>query len=80
MGDLSIAGYVVWQLAVGEAVWCRYEYIEREHLLNGICSIGKVLMLGPSQAGHDWGAWRTLLVEYTILENLLIGFNVVKQT
>ena len=43
MKQLSIGATAAWQLAVGEAVWGKHQYVEKEHLLCAICSLQKML-------------------------------------
>ena len=51
MKDLSIGASLVWQMAAGEAVAAKHQYIEKEHIFIGICSLEKILMLSPEESG-----------------------------
>ena len=46
MKEISSAIKLAWQIAAGEAGITKHQYIEKEHILIGICSLEKVLMLG----------------------------------
>ena len=43
MMGLSVGGFLAWQLAVGEAGAANHKHVEKEHLLIGVCSLGKAL-------------------------------------
>ncbi|NJD63173.1 MAG: ATP-dependent Clp protease ATP-binding subunit [Deltaproteobacteria bacterium] len=43
MASLSPAAGMAWQIAASEAGTCRHPFIEREHLLIGVCSLKKAL-------------------------------------
>jgi hypothetical protein len=43
MASLSPAAGLAWQIAASEAATCRHPFIEREHLLIGVCSLQKAL-------------------------------------
>ncbi|MCL5966186.1 MAG: ATP-dependent Clp protease ATP-binding subunit [Deltaproteobacteria bacterium] len=43
MSKLSAAAGLAWQIAAGEAAAARHPFIEREHLLIGVCSLHKTL-------------------------------------
>jgi ATP-dependent Clp protease ATP-binding subunit ClpA len=40
---LSVGAIAAWQIAGWEAAWLKHQYVEKEHLLCGICGLGKVL-------------------------------------
>lgn len=43
MSELSIGTNIVWQIAAGEASAARHQYIEKEHVFNGLCKAGDLL-------------------------------------
>ena len=49
MKQLSIGASLAWELAAGEAVAARQQYIEQEHLFMGVCSLGKAIRLAGDQ-------------------------------
>lgn len=73
MDKLSLSATLAWQVAAGEAAASRYQFIETEHLLIGICSLEKTL-IGLEQAELDPRAQQALLAEYETLEDILRSF------
>jgi len=43
MSKLSVGAFMAWQLAAAETAGAKHQYIEKEHLLIGICSLEKIL-------------------------------------
>jgi ATP-dependent Clp protease ATP-binding subunit ClpC len=74
MTELSVGATLAWQIAAAEARAVNYQYIEKEHLMVGIFSLEKVLMLGPEESGLEPKAQQALLVELNALKDLLHGF------
>jgi len=73
MDELSLSATLAWQVAAGESAASRYQFIEKEHLLIGICSLEK--MLGPErEAGLDPEAVEALQAEYEVVEGVLRAF------
>lgn len=42
MKELSVGANFAWQIAAGEAATSKHQFIEKEHVLIGICSLEKV--------------------------------------
>ncbi|MCG2709871.1 MAG: hypothetical protein L6246_06110 [Thermodesulfovibrionales bacterium] len=51
MKDLSIGANIAWQIAAHEAAAAKFQFIEKEHLFIGICSLEKILRLSPENSG-----------------------------
>jgi len=43
MSELSIGVSLAWQIAAGEASLAKHQYIEKEHVFNGLCKAGDLL-------------------------------------
>jgi len=52
MSEFSIGVNLVWQLAAGEAAAVRFEFIEKEHLFNGLCKAGDLLVSPEFKQGE----------------------------
>jgi ATP-dependent Clp protease ATP-binding subunit ClpC len=68
MGQLSPGAILAWRLAAGEAAIAGHEYIEKEHLLIGICSLDKWLQDG---VGIQPQAHEIVLTERDAVEEVL---------
>src|SRR3989337_4332503 len=71
MPTLSIAANIAWQIAAAEASAARFQFIEAEHILIGICSLEKALMLSPEDLGLNPNTIKSLQAEYDVLKDLL---------
>ena len=71
MPTLSIAANIAWQIAAAEASAARFQFIEAEHILIGICSLEKALMLSPEDLGLNPNAIKSLQAEHGALKDLL---------
>lgn len=71
MKDLSIGSSFTWQIAANEAAAGKYQFIEKEHILIGILSIEKLLMLSPEKVGLKPQDLQTLKLEYDFIAALL---------
>lgn len=74
--NLSVGAKIAWQIAAGEAAMLKHQYIEKEHIFIGICSIEKVVRLGATVAKLSPQGWQSLVAEYHALEVVLHGFKV----
>ena len=63
------------QIAAEGARGAKHQYIEKEHLLIGICSLEKVLMAG-GKLTLDRRTARALRTEYRAIEDVLHGSNI----
>jgi len=75
MKKLSAGAMVTWQVAASEASVSKHKYIEKEHLLVGICSLEKVLKYKEEEDGSTNTPSRQILrVEYDALEDVFHAF------
>jgi ATP-dependent Clp protease ATP-binding subunit ClpC len=73
MSELSFGLNLAWQIAAVETAAAGQLYIEKEYLLIGICSLGK--MLGPEgEAEFDRATVEALQAEYEVVEGVLRAF------
>jgi ATP-dependent Clp protease ATP-binding subunit ClpA len=73
MKQLTAGAYLAWQIAAGEAAAAKHQYIEKEHLLMGFCSLEKVFMHG-GRVKLNPQAQQALQVEYNAVEDVLRVF------
>lgn len=73
MKKLSAGAMVAWQIAASEASVSKHQYIEKEHLLVGICSLEKALMLRQG-IDLDPQARQVLQAEHEVVEDVLRTF------
>lgn len=71
MKKLSIGSSLAWQIAANEANAGKFQLIEKEHILIGILSLEKLLMLRPEKSGLRQQDYHTLQLEYDFIANLL---------
>jgi ATP-dependent Clp protease ATP-binding subunit ClpC len=71
MKPLSTAVDTAWQLAVWEASAARSEFIEKEHAVIGLLSLGKVAAGKPDDMKLNREQWNSLRAEWTALQELL---------
>src|SRR3989304_1283667 len=71
MPTLSIGANIAWQIAAAEASAGRFQFIEAEHILIGILSLEKALMLSPEDLGLNPNTIKSLHAEYVVLKDLL---------
>lgn len=74
MKKLSVGAMVAWQIAASEASVSKHQYIEKEHLLVGICSLEKVLQHDEKADGPNTQTRQTLREECDALEEVLKTF------
>jgi ATP-dependent Clp protease ATP-binding subunit ClpC len=72
MKKLSVGASFAWRMAAGEAASANHQYIEREHVLIGICSLEKALK--PGRIELDPPAKQALQVENDAVEDVLHSF------
>lgn len=70
----SVGLQLAWQMAAGEAAAAKHQYIEKEHMLIGICSLEKIAMLDQEKTGLTPRTQRTLLAENDDVKDALRGF------
>lgn len=66
---------MAWKIAAGETATAKHQYIEKEHIFIGICSLEKVLMLDSEKIGLNPQAKQALQAEHNAVEALLKNFN-----
>ncbi len=73
MTELSFGAKLAWQLSAQEAAAARFEYIEPEHILIGICSLEKIR---PSDSANELDplSQKALLAEKATVEDVLGAF------
>jgi ATP-dependent Clp protease ATP-binding subunit ClpC len=71
MKNLSIGAYISWQIAAHEAAAARFQFIEKEHLFIGICSLEKILKLSYEDSGLNQKERKALQDEYETLQAFL---------
>lgn len=76
MKSLSIGLYCAWQIAANEAAAGKSQFIENEHVIIGILSLKKLLMLNLEKAGLKLQDHQTLQRESDIIEDLLREFEI----
>jgi len=73
MKEFSVSLHLAWQIAAGEAGAAKHQYIEKEHMLIGICSLEKIVML-DAEAKLPQQTRQALQAESDDVENVLHGF------
>jgi ATP-dependent Clp protease ATP-binding subunit ClpC len=73
MKEFSVGVSLAWQIAAAEAIKTQYQYIEKEHLLIGIFSLGKTLKLAQKIELNDKDQ-QVVQTEYNVIEEVLHGF------
>jgi ATP-dependent Clp protease ATP-binding subunit ClpC len=73
MKKLSTGAMLTWQIAASEASVLKHQFIEKEHLLLGILSLKKVLML-RQDIDLDPQSRQVVQAENDIIEDLLCAF------
>ena len=74
MKDLSIAANLAWQIAAGETAVANHQFIEKEHILIGICSLEKILILNLEESGLKAQDRQTVQAEHDVIEDMLRRF------
>jgi ATP-dependent Clp protease ATP-binding subunit ClpC len=72
--ELSVGAVAAWQLAVWEAAWLKYQYVEKEHVLCGIFSLEK--LLDPEKPRFDAETREALQREHEDVVGVLRGFRI----
>ncbi|HBR21496.1 MAG TPA: ATP-dependent Clp protease ATP-binding subunit, partial [Nitrospiraceae bacterium] len=77
MPDLSIGANIAWQIAAHEAAAAKFQFIEKEHLFIGICSLEKILKLSPEDSGLNPESLKALQKENAEIQGLMekLGLN-----
>ena len=77
MKNLSIGANISWQIAAHEAAAAKFQFIEKEHLFIGICSLEKILKLSPDDSGLNPDSLKTLQKENAEIQDLMekLGLN-----
>lgn len=70
--ELSVGASVAWQIAAGEAGAAKHQYIEKEHILIGICSLEKWLKLSGVELKPQ--VHQSLQAEHDAVEDVLRAF------
>jgi ATP-dependent Clp protease ATP-binding subunit ClpC len=73
MKELSFGANSAWQIAAGEAAAGKYQFIESDHILIGVCSLEKVSM-GLKNAELDPRSLEIIRAESDAIEDILKGF------
>jgi len=74
MSELSVGATAAWEYAAGEAAYGRHQFIEREHLLMGICSLEKVLAAEGQGQELDSRVAQALQTESDAIRGILGAF------
>lgn len=74
MKELSVTASLAWQIAAGEAAAAKHQFIEKEHILIGICSLEKLLILNAEESGLKPQERQAVQVEHDVIEDVLRGF------
>lgn len=75
MQELLIGANTAWQIAAYEAAAAKFQFIEKEHIFIGICSLEKVLSLGQEGSGLSSQDFFALQKEYDRLQALMKKLN-----
>ena len=67
----SIGLYLAWQIAAAETASAKHQYIEKEHMLMGICSLEKVVMLNQDKTVLSPQTLRVLQTENEDVKDVL---------
>lgn len=76
MKNVSIGSSFAWQIAANETAAGKFQFIEKEHVLIGILSLEKLLMLSPEKAGLKSQDRQVLQLEYDFIADLLREFEI----
>lgn len=76
MKDLSMSSTFAWQIAASEAAAGKFQFIEKEHLLIGILSLEKLLMLDTDKLKLKSKDLLAIQLEYELIEDLLNDFEI----
>jgi len=74
MPELSAGVVIAWQIAAGEARRAEHQFIEKEHLLIGICSLEEVLALDALEEKLEPDVEGALQWEADAVEKMLEEF------
>ena len=69
---LSTGVLLAWQIAAIEAAASQHQYIEIEHLLIGICSLGKIFKYSGTGAGFELKQQYALQMEHQAVTGILL--------
>jgi len=75
MSDLSASSTAAWMAAVHEAVNAESEYIEKEHILQGVFSLDKFVKYNASQLDITEQEMVRIIADHQILSECLSGLN-----
>ena len=76
MKHLSIGSFFALQIAATEAAEGKFQFIEKEHVLIGILSLGKLLMLNPEKFALKLQDRQALQAENDFIEDILREFEI----
>lgn len=76
MMPLSIATDTAWQLAVWEASALKSEFIEKEHAVIGLLSLGKLATGKPEDMKLNQEDWNSVRAEWAALNEVLSCFSI----
>ena len=76
MKDLSIGARMAWRISAIEAAIAKHQFIEKEHILIGICSLEKILASQSEKFKLIFKEKKILQDERDNLEYVLRGFNI----
>ncbi|MFA5385606.1 MAG: ATP-dependent Clp protease ATP-binding subunit [Eubacteriales bacterium] len=76
MKNLSIGSSFAWQIAANEAAAGKFQFIEKEHILIGILSLEKLVMLDPGKLGLKSQDHLVIQLEYEFIDDLLHEFEI----
>lgn len=74
MKRLSLGATLSWDISAQEAAASKSQFIEKEHLLVALLSLGKVTALRPEELGVNLQDWDGLCSEHRALEDVLRRF------
>ncbi|MCW3998659.1 MAG: ATP-dependent Clp protease ATP-binding subunit [Candidatus Bathyarchaeota archaeon] len=74
MKPISVGLNLAWQIAASEAGANLNEYVTKEYMLIGICSLEKAAMLSPEQAGLTQQALHTVAIECDKIKGLFSDY------
>ncbi|MDD5311457.1 MAG: ATP-dependent Clp protease ATP-binding subunit [Dehalococcoidia bacterium] len=74
MKELSVGANLAWQIAAGEAASSKHQFIEKEHVLIGICSLEKATKLDGQGESLKAKVRQALQAEYDAIEDVLRAF------
>ncbi len=76
MKVLSVGANLAWQIAAAEAGAASHQYIEKEHILIGTCSLEKILMLNSKESGLKPQDRQAVQAEHDVIEDVFHSFEI----